>query len=185
MMQVLFGFLMGAAVLFGLCTAEADKVFAALLQGGQEAVKTAFSLAGSFGIFCGLMNILSRSGVLHFLTRFLKKPLRFLLGEGKEKALPHVAMNLAANMLGLGNAATPAGLKAAKLLAEGERAGHALCMFLVINASSVQLIPTTVVALRAAHGAANPEAVILPGLLSTALSTLVGILSCKWMERRR
>ena len=153
------------------------------LQGAGDGVQTAFSLCASLSVFGGLMGILQGCGAEKGLMRMLKKPLNRLLGKMPEEALGYVTMNLSANMLG--NAATPAGIKAAKILAEGERASNALCMFLVINTSSVQLLPATVISMRAVMGAANPEAVILPGLLSTAFSTAVGILLCKWMEKRR
>ena len=184
MLSVLICVMMGSAVLFGLVTGRGEQVFAGMLDGAQGAVEGVLGLMGSFGVFCGLMNILSASGCVEWLNRKLKKPLKMLLGNVKEDALVYVTGNLSANMLGLGNAATPLGLKAAKLLADGERATNALCMFLVINASSVQLLPSTVVALRTAMGAQNPGAVILPGLLSTCLSTLTGILMCKWMEKK-
>lgn len=184
MLSVLICVVMGSAVLFGLVTGRGEQVFAGMLDGAQGAVEAALGLMGSFGIFCGLMNILSASGCVEWMNRKLKKPLKMLLGNVKEEALVYVTGNLSANMLGLGNAATPLGLKAAKLLADGERATNALCMFLVINTSSVQLFPSTVVALRAAMGAANPGAVVLPGLLSTALSTLCGVLLCKGMEKK-
>lgn len=184
MLQVLTGGMLGGALLFALVTGRGEAVFSGLLAGAQSAVETAMGLMGSFGIFCGLMNILSASGAVEWLNKRLKKPLKKLLGDVREEALSYVTLNLSANMLGLGNAATPAGLEAAKRLADGERASNALCMFLVINASSVQLLPSTVVALRTAMGAQNPGAVILPGLLSTCLSTLTGILMCKWMEKK-
>lgn len=185
MLQAVFGGMLGAAVLFGLMTGQGEKVFQGFLQGAGDGVQTAFSLCASLSVFGGLMGILQGCGAEKGLMRMLKKPLNRLLGKMPEEALGYVTMNLSANMLGLGNAATPAGIKAAKILAEGERASNALCMFLVINTSSVQLLPATVISMRAVMGAANPEAVILPGLLSTAFSTAVGILLCKWMEKRR
>ena len=184
MLQVLVGVLLGGAMLFGIVTGRGERVFSGLMEGAKGAVETALSLMGSFGIFCGLMNILSHSGAVEKLNKWLKRPLRHLMGEVKEEAMAFVTMNLSANMLGLGNAATPAGLEAAKRLAEGDRAGNALCMFLVINASSVRLLPSTVVSLRASMGAADPGAVILPALAATLLSTVSGILLCKWMEKR-
>lgn len=184
MLQVVVGVLLGGALVFGMATGRGEAVFSALLAGAQGAVESALGLMGGFGIFCGLMNILSHSGVMEKLNRWLQRPLKRLLGEVQEEALSYVTMNLSANVLGLGNAATPAGMEAARHLARGERATNALCMFLVINASSVQLLPSTVIALRASMGAKDPGAVLLPGLAATALSTLGGILLCKWMEKR-
>ena len=96
----------------------------------------------------------------------------------------YMAMNLSANMLGLGNAATPMGLEAAKRLGSGPRAGNALCLFLVINCSSVQILPTGVIALRAAAGAAQPGDIWLPTLVCSLVATAVGIVCCKLMERK-
>ena len=96
-------------------------------------------------------------------------------------------MNMTANLLGLGNAATPMGLRAMRLLAEEESAGDAatdaMCMFLVINASSLQLFPSTVISLRAAAGSASPASIVLPSLFSTAISTAVGVLACALLSR--
>lgn len=185
MLHGIFCGMLGAAMLFGMANGRGDQVFQGFLQGAGDGVQMAVSLCASLAVFDGLMRILHYCGGEKALMRMLKKPLNRLMGKMPDEALGYVTMNLSANMLGLGNAATPAGIKAAKLLAAGERAGNALCMFLVINTSSVQLLPATVIAMRAAHGAQNPEAVIVPGLLATAFSTLVGILLCKWMENRR
>lgn len=184
MLHAIFCGMLGAAVLFGLCMGRGDQVFQGLMQGAGDGVDMAFALCASLAVFGGLMRILQGCGAERKLKKILMKPLSRLMGKMPDEALGYVAMNLSANMLGLGNAATPAGIRAAKAMAEGSRAGNALCMFLVINTSSVQLLPTTVIAMRAGHGAQNPGAVIVPGLLATAFSTLVGILCCKWMEKR-
>lgn len=184
MLEVLYGVILGAAFLFGLVTGRGDDTMAGMLEGARRGLETGAGLAGGFCVFCGLMNLLDASGMVEKVGRLLRRPLGWLLGPGQEEALPYVTMNLAANMLGLGNAATPLGLQAARRLAAGERASNALCMFLVINASSVQLFPSTVIALRQLHGAARPEAVVLPALGASALSTLCGIWLCKRMEKK-
>ena len=173
MIQVLFGVLMGG-----------NAALTVLTDAAREGVETAFSLAGSFALFCGMMGILQASGAAKALAKKAERPLQKLLGrDTNPDALPYVAMNLTCNLLGLGNAATPMGLEAARRLGGGDRAGNALCMFLVINASSVQLMPTTVIALRAATGSANPGAIVLPTVIATGISTIVGILSCKGLEK--
>ncbi len=184
-MQILVGTMLAGALLFGVFSGRGDAVFEGILQGASGAVGVVMELMGSFAIFCGLMNILSHGGGVEFVNRRLKRPLKWLIPGADEEALSFVTGNLAANMLGLGNAATPLGMEAAKRLAKGEKATAALSMFLVINASSVQLIPSTVVAMRTAAGARDPGAVILPAFLATTLSTLTGILLCKWRERKR
>lgn len=185
MLQGLFCALMGGSLLYGWAAGRIGETVQAMLDGASEAVTAAIGMAGGFGLFCGLMGILRRAGAMEGLARRLAPALQRLLGPSlPREALGPVTMNLAANALGLGNAATPMGVEAARLMAAEGGASNALCMFLVINASSVQLLPTSVIALRAAAGSADPGAVIVPSLAATALSTLTGILACKALEKR-
>ena len=187
MLNAVFCLLMGCALLYGLIRGQGSAVVSAMLDAAREAVGTGFSLAGAFGFFCGMMGILQAAGVSDWLSRRISPLLRPLLGKDMPReALPYAAMNLAANALGLGNAATPMGIEAAKRMATmGDTATNALCMFLVINASSVQFMPTTVIAMRAAEGSAAPGAVVLPTILATGVSTLTGIAACKLWEKRK
>ncbi|MBR1585210.1 MAG: spore maturation protein [Clostridia bacterium] len=184
MLQWIFGGMLGASLLWGLAGGTGEQVVSAALSAAGEGVETAIGLAGGFAFFCGLMEILRRAGVMDGLARWLRPMLCFLMGRDlPEDAVPYVTMNLAANALGLGNAATPMGMEAARRMARGESAGNALCLFLVINSSSVQLLPTSVIALRAAAGSAHPGAIALPALLATGISTAVGVISCKAAEK--
>ena len=183
-LQGIFALLTAAALAAGAARGRLDSVVNAMLSGAQEGVTAALTMAGGFAFFCGWIGVLRRAGAVTILARGARRPLRRLLGAGlTEDALEPVAVNLAANALGLGNAATPFGMEAARRMASGDAAGNALCMFLVINSSSVQLLPATVIALRAAAGSADPGGIALPALIATALSTLVGIVSCKIAER--
>ena len=184
---VLF-FMILVAVGYAAAWGRLEAVSQAAMTAGGDAVKTAVSLLGGFLLFGGLMSILERAGAVRALVRALNRPLRRLFGkEVTEEALEAIALNLSANMLGLGNAATPMGLRAARLLNRmgSEIAPPALCLLLVINTTSVQIMPTTVIALRYAAGSARPEAVVLPGLAASAASTVVGILLSKALERKR
>ena len=184
MLQAVFGLLLGGAMLAGLVRGQGAQVGAAMLAGAAEGVSSALSLAGGFALFCGLMAILRRAGAVEGLSRLVSPLLRRLFGPGlPPDALDSVTLNLTANLLGLGNAATPAGMEAARRMAAAGGMSDALCLFLVINSSSVQLLPTTVIALRAAAGSAAPDGILLPALLATAASTAVGILSCKIAEK--
>ncbi|MBQ9263448.1 MAG: hypothetical protein IJ189_04470 [Clostridia bacterium] len=185
MLHVLFGGLLGLALLWGLARGSGEAVASAALTAAGEGVQSAIGMAGGFALFCGLMEILKRAGAIDGLARRIRPLLVLLLGRDvPEDAWPYVTMNLAANMLGLGNAATPMGIEAARRMAHGETATNALCLFLVINSSSVQVLPTSVIALRAAAGSGQPGAIVLPALLATGLSTAVGILACKIAQRR-
>lgn len=185
MLQIIFGGMLGLSLLYGLITGKGAETAQAMLAGAQGAVETAFAMAGGFAFFCGMIAILRRAGAMGFLSRKLAPGLKKLMGKDvAEEALEYIAMNFSANLLGLGNAATPMGIEAAKRMAGGEQAGNALCLFLVINASSVQLMPSTVIALRAAAGSQDPASILVPTLLATFLSTLAGILSCKLLEKK-
>lgn len=186
MLQILFGGMMGLSLLYGLATGQGEQVAAAMLGGAEEAVQAAVAMAGAFAFFCGMTAILRRAGAIQALGKRLSPLLSRLLGpELPPDALEPVLLNLSANLLGLGNAATPMGIEAARRMSgNSERASNALCLFLVINSSSVQLLPATVIALRAAEGSADPGCVTLPALAATVISTLVGVAACKIAEAR-
>ena len=185
MLNIFWGGLVGISLLYGTARGQGEAVAAALLDGAAEAVRTAIGMAGGFAFFCGMMAIPRRAGAMEWLGKRLSRPLRRLLGPTlPDDALAPVTMNLAANALGLGNAATPMGLEAARRMGgNGPAASDALCLFLVINASSVQLLPTTVITLRAAEGSTAPGAIAGPAFLATLISTVVGIVSCKIAEK--
>ena len=158
-----------------------------VMQAGQQALETGLGLAGSFMFFGGVIRILEKAGAQRALTQLLRRPLRWLFGpEASQEAMEAVSVNLAANMLGMGNMATPMGMRAAKLLNTAGQSvpSAALCMLLVINATSVQLMPASVIALRYAAGSASPGAIVLPSLAASSASTVLGILLCKAFEKR-
>lgn len=174
-----------AGALYAAATGQADAAQRALLSGGREAVELCLSLAGAYGFFGGVMGLLREGGVATALAAWMQKPLArlFRFGAGEEAALPDICLNLSANMLGMGSAATPAGLRAMHAMADAQRqkgvASEAMLLFLVINTTSVQLLPTSMIALRAQAGAANPADIALPTLLATAAATLCGVLLCR------
>ena len=171
------------AALTGWISAVSD----AVLSAGREACETAVGLMGGFIFFGGVIAILEDAGAVRLLVKALRRPLRWLFGqETSEQAMEAIAMNLSANMLGLGNAATPMGMRAAALLNEnrGQTPSAALCMLLVVNATSVQLLPGSVIALRAAAGSARPDVIVWPSLAASAVSTAVGVALCRLMERK-
>jgi len=189
MMNAIWGGMVLVAVIVGLISGQAAPLSDGIMRAAMEAVQFGIQLAGGFALWCGLIEILSRAGVMRALARALAPVLRKLFKGLPEdgKAAEAIATNLAANMLGLGNAATPMGIKAMRLMAEaapGARvASEAMIMFLVINASSVQLFPSTVVAMRAALGSENPGWVVLPTLIVTVISTVVGVVCCRAFGR--
>lgn len=146
-------------------------------------------LAGAYAFFGGMLGVMRESGFTDALAAALRRPLMrlFHFELGEERALSDISVNLAANMLGMGGAATPAGLSAMRKMADagmrGGRASDAMILFLAINTSSVQLLPATMIALRAQAGAANPADIVLPTILATAVSTACAIALCRACAR--
>lgn len=157
----------------------------------KEAVELAISLIGIMAFWLGLMKVAGDGGLLRIIARGLRRPMRWLFPGVPEDhpAMSAMILNFAANMLGLANAATPFGIKAmVELDRLNEHHGVAtdsMCLFLAINTSSLALIPTGVMGLRAAAGSQDPASIWLPSLLASAASTLVGIVAAKWLARAR
>lgn len=177
-----------ASLIYGMLTGQGKAALPALLTGAADAVSVSLKLASGYLFFCGMMNIVNNLKTVKTIENVLKPALHLLLGSLKDtNAGKAVSMNLSANILGLGNAATPCGIEAARLLdAQGDR--HALYMLLILNATSIQLLPTTVLTLRVAAGSLQPNAIILPTLAATAISTCVGCglgLLCRRLSKGR
>ena len=179
--------LAGGAMAF--VAGRAPQAASALLESGAGAVKLWLVLLGAMPLWSGLMEVLRDTGDVERLGRGMRKHLHFLFPGLEDKACwSAMGMNMAANMLGLGNAATPAGIRAAQLLEGQGRAGiNALAMLMVLNSSSLQLIPTTVITLRAAAGAAQPADIWPATLVSSGVATAAAAglmrLACAWGKR--
>lgn len=160
-----------------------------LIHYAKVAVELAIGLIGIMALWLGLMKVAEQAGLIAHLAKALKGLTRRLFPDvpPDHPAMGAMIMNISANMLGLGNAATPFGLKAMeeldKLNLKPGTATDAMCTFLVINTSSVQLIPATVIALRAVAGSANPTEILGPVIVATTISTVVGVMAVKGMAR--
>lgn len=163
---------------------------AVMSESAVQTMQLCIRLAGGFALFGGLIAVVEACGVTQTLTHLARAPLRALFPGiiHNEAARAAISENLIANAMGLGNAATPAGLRAMEAMRDRCREGRAtddMCMLLVLNATGVQLLPTGVIALRAAAGSAAPASILLPTILSTALSTAAGIAICLICRQRR
>lgn len=153
-----------------------------------EAVKFALGLTGIMAFWLGLMNIAKKSGLIAKITKLITPVTGYLFPEipPNHPAIAAMMMNMVANMFGAGNSATALGLKAMeelqKLNKDKKTASNAMAMFLAINMSSIQLIPLTIMKLRADAGSANPSEIIISSIIATIVSTLVAIIACKIME---
>ncbi|WP_239649551.1 nucleoside recognition domain-containing protein [Methylocucumis oryzae] len=162
---------------------------AALFNQSKAAFEISLGLAGTLAFWLGIMKIAEQSGCIQLITRGLMPLFSRLMPDvpANHPALGAMVMNISANILGLDNAATPLGIKAMQELQTlnptPDTASNAQILFLVINTSSVTLLPTTILAYRAQLGAVSPADVFIPILLATSVSTLVGLLAVAWVQK--
>ena len=176
-MSVIWTAMVAAAVLCGAATGRAEQVAAGAMEGAKAAVELCLAMGGMLCLWSGVMEVMRRSGLAQKLGRLLRPILRRLYPGEDGQTLDCVAANASANLLGLGNAATPLGVEAAKRMAHrsGGRASHSLCTLVVCNTASIQLLPTTVAAVRGAAGSATPFDILPAVWLASTLSVLAGI----------
>ena len=192
MLNYLWSFMILAGMLWGMATGSLDAVTQGLVDSAKEAVTLGLTMLGIMSFWSGILEVGNRAGVLDWLSEKMKPVLGFLFPElpDDHPALKPIAVNMTANMLGLGMAATPAGLGAMKYLKEDgpgfeidKTATSSMCTFLILNISSLQLVPITMVAYRTQYGSKNPMAVLGPALAATACSTLAAVVFCKAADR--
>ena len=180
--------MVAAALLCGMVTGRMDAVSAAALEGASSAIELSLSMAGILCLWSGVMEILEQCGIAKGLGRLFRPVLRRLLPNAAkdEETLAALTANVSANLLGLGNAATPLGIRAARRMAAGcgGVASNELCMLVVLNTASIQLLPTTIASVRAAAGSASPFDILPAVWLSSLLSVIVGLTAAKLLSRR-
>lgn len=180
------------SLLCGAATGRLAEVSAAAMEGAQSAVELCISMAGALCLWSGVMTLMDRSGLSAGLARLLHPVLRRLLPRASrdDETLAALSANVSANLLGLGNAATPMGIRAAERMARGcdGTASDELCRLVVLNTASIQLLPTTVAALRSANGCATPFDILPAVWVSSVLSVSAGLLAARILQavwRRR
>lgn len=153
-----------------------DAILPALLSGTQKGIDIAFSLLAVYVLWSGIVEILKKSGLSTRLSRLLSPITRKLFPNESDKTREYVALNFSANLLGAGGAATPLGIKAVESMQRrGDKITFSMVLFTVINTTSIQLIPSTVIALRANSGSTTPYDIILPTLIVSVTTTLLGV----------
>lgn len=182
-MTVIWTGMVVLSILCGLATGRGPAVASAAVEGASAAVQLALSIAGMLCLWTGVMEVMRRSGLADGLSQLLAPVLRRLFPQAARDrdTMDSISANVSANLLGLGSAATPLGLEAARQLARNSpgTASDSLCMLVVCNTASIQLIPTTVASVRAAEGCAAPFDILPAVWLASSLSVGVGILACK------
>lgn len=200
MLNLLWVIMMAGGIFYASFQGTVGEITQQMIDSSSEAINLCIFMLGVIGMWNGLMEIGIQSGLMSKIEKFLHPFIHWLFPDipKNHKANQYIAINMTANILGLGWAATPAGLKAMKELEKLNRekkaktASDAMCAFLVLNISSLQLIPINMIAYRAQYGSANPSAIIVPAIVATLISTLAGILfirgiyiTRKWKRRER
>ena len=202
MLNYLWAWIILAGILFGAFNGRMEEITNAALDSSKEAVTLCITMIGVMAFWTGIMEIASKAGIIGMASRKMRPLIRFLFPDIPEghRAGEHITTNFIANFLGLGWAATPAGLRAMEELGrleEDRRSGKAfgparekgvasneMCTFLIINISSLQLIPMNVIAYRSQYGSPNPAAIVGAGIVATMVSTGVAVIFCRIMDRR-
>lgn len=189
-MNYLWAGMMLIGILYAAFTGRLPEVTDAALNSAKEAISLCITMTGAMAFWVGIMKIAENGGVVEGLGKKLNPILSFLFPNLRNDApaRKHIAVNFMANMLGLGWAATPAGLLAMKELQKENGSKHIatpeMCNFLIINISSLQLIPINIITYRSQYGSVNPTEIVGPALLATLGSTLAGFLFCGIMNQR-
>ena len=174
---------------FAIFTGNLENLNNSIFDSTNSAISLSIDLLGSMCLWSGIMKIASKTSLIENLTKLLAPILNLLFPDLKrnKKIKKEISMNVTANILGLGNAATPLGLKAMKSMQEENRnkdtLSDSMFMFIVLNTASIQLIPTTVIAIRNSLGSQNPTSIVFPTWISTIISALVGIFVAKIVIR--
>lgn len=210
MLNYLWGFMILLGLGMGIVTGQVEAVSNASIDSAGEAVNMAVTMLGIMSMWTGLIEVARQAGLMDRMTRALRPVLKFLFPRipRHHPVQEYLTANILANILGLGWAATPMGLKAMAELAPIEReriaqeiyrkegrqinpdqvrltkASDEMCTFLVLNISSLQVIPVSIIAYRAQYGSVNPAAVVVPGLVATTVSTVAAIIFCRIMCKK-
>lgn len=202
MLNYLWAGMILVGIIYAALTGNITEVTNAALDSSKEAIALCITMMGVMSFWVGLMEIATEAGLIRTLSRKMKPLIRFLFPRlpGNHPAEEHITTNMIANVLGLGWAATPAGLRAMEELSKLEEdrrrgrlpgpvqkrgiASNEMCTFLIINISSLQLIPVNVIAYRSQYGSVNPAAIVGAGIAATAVSTVAAVVYCKVMDRK-
>lgn len=191
MLDLIWVFMILIGIIYGIINGRLTDVSNAILDCSGQAITLAISMSGIVAMWCGLMENANKAGVVRLLSKLMSPVINWLFpdltGEHGEKAKEYITLNFILNMLGTGWSATGPGLLAMKELQEcnlqndnnRNTASNEMCTFIILNISSLQLIPINIIAYRTAYGSVNPSAIIIPGLIATTISTLTGIIICR------
>lgn len=190
MLNYIWGIMIIVGIIVGVFTGRIEEVTQSIINSSREAVNLVISMLGIIAAWTGIMKVAEKAGIIDDLSNKMKPLLKWLFPEipPNHKANKYIATNIIANVLGLGWAATPAGLMAMKELQtlnkNKQTASNSMCMFIIINISSIQLLSINIIAYRTQYGANDPTDIILPTLIATTFSTIIAIIFAKFEGRR-
>lgn len=163
-----------------------DAILSTALSAVNESLLLAVTLAGIYIFWMSIAEIATRSGLIDIIAKFLKKPIKFLFGEQNKEVNSYIATNIAANMIGASGAATPAAIAAIEHMSTPEqtKASTPMIMLFILAATSLQLIPTTIIGILQTQGSTNPAQIILPTFIVSLCSTIVGVILVKLFCRQ-
>ena len=191
MLNILWVIMIAGGIFFAAFHGTMGQITESFISSSTEAVNLCIFMLGVIGVWNGMMEIAVKSGLMKKIAKTMYPFIHWLFPDipPRHKANEYIAAYMAANILGLGWAATPAGLKAMRELQKleegGGRASDMMCAFLVLNISSLQLVPINMIAYRSQYGSVNPAAVVLPAICATMISTIAGIVFIKIIEITR
>lgn len=195
MLNYIWAFMIIIGVVYGIATGNIENLGNGAIDAAIEAIELCVTMVGVMSMWLGFMEVAKASGLIDKAEKALAPIVDWLFPRMSKNhsAREHIITNIIANILGLGWAATPAGLRAMEELSKNpidknSKKGIAtdeMCTFLVVNISSLQLIPVTIIAYRSQYGATNPGAIIFPAIIATSISTIAGLIFCKIATKKR
>lgn len=168
------------------CILLPETIISTMMQSAKTGVTMSIEFIGIYAVWMGFMQILDDCRLSHKLSSILSKPIRHVFGRTDAETEKNICLNIASNIIGLGSAATPYGIKAMQGLDKGEtKASRAMIMLVVINSTGIQLLPTTVIGMRAMAGSVSPSCILWPTIVATFLPTILGIILVSIAYRRK
>lgn len=162
------------------------EVIGTMMEASKMGITMCIEFIGIYAVWMGVMQVMDDCKLSHKLSKILSKPVQYIFGKTDKETEKNICMNIASNMIGIGSAATPYGIKAMQGMDKGDKcATRGMIMLVVINSTGIQLLPTTVIGMRAIAGSVSPSAILWPTIVSTFVPTILGVLLVAVIYRRR
>lgn len=190
MLNIMWPIFIIISYIYAIFTGNVERINNSVFESCESAVQLSITFLGTMCLWSGIMQIAKKTTLVDKLTKFLTPVMKLLFPDIKKDSNVHkeISMNMVANILGLGNAATPLGLKAMKSLqkenSKKDTLTNSMAMFIIINTASIQLIPTTVIAIRSSLGSSNPTSIIIPVWIATICAAIAGVTTAKILMKK-